>query len=32
MYRGLSVIAVVPVFNEQAKIGEVKITVIVEEQ
>src|SRR5262245_44848057 len=29
MYRGLSVIAVVPVFNEQAKIGEINITVIV---
>ena len=23
MYRGLSVIAIVPVFNEEAKIGEV---------
>jgi hypothetical protein len=32
MYRGLSVIAVVSVFNEEAKIGEIKIMVIVEEQ
>ena len=32
MYRGLSVIAVVPVFNEEAKIGEIKIMVIVAEQ
>jgi hypothetical protein len=32
MYRGLSVVAVVPVFNEEAKIGEIKIMVIVEEQ
>jgi hypothetical protein len=29
MYGGLSVIAVVPVFNEEAKIGEINITVIV---
>ena len=32
MYRGLSVVAVVQVFNEEAKIGEIKIMVIVEEQ
>jgi hypothetical protein len=32
MYRGLSGVAVVPVFNEEAKIGEIKIMVIVEEQ